>query len=103
MADELTDAELRKQLIAYGEKSVGPITDTTRAIYRKKLNHLKAADRKASGGRGKAQTSSKLTVLSSDDSEGEVESRPSAPARSRKSRSTRGRVEDLPVYHPQQL
>ena len=89
MADELTDAELRKQLIAYGEKSIGPITDTTRAIYRKKLNHLKAADRKASRSRGKAQTSSKLTVLSSDDSEGEVESRPSAPARGRKSRSTR--------------
>ena len=91
MADLITDAELRKQLIAHGEKSIGPITDTTRAIYRKKLNHLKAAERKTSKGRGSAQTSSKLTALSSDDSEGEVESRTSAPARGRKSRSTRGK------------
>ena len=90
MADELTDAELRTQLIAYGEKTIGPITHTTRAIYRKKLNHLKAAERKASKGRGNTRTSNKLTVYSSD-SEGEVESRPSAPARGRKSRSTRGK------------
>ena len=88
---ELSDVELRKQLIAHGEKSIGPITDSTRAIYRKKLNHLKAAERKASKGRSSAQTSRKLTALSSDDSEGEVESRTSAPARGRKSRSTRGK------------
>ena len=91
MADDITDAELRKQLIAHGEKNIGPITDSTRAIYKKKLNHLKAAERKASKGRGSAQSSRKLTALSSDDSEGEVESRTQAPGRGRKSRSSRGR------------
>ncbi len=89
MADELTDTELRKQLIALGEKNIGPITDTTRAIYRKKLNHLRAAERKATRGKGRAQTSRKLVALSSDESDVE-EARPSAPARGRKSRSSRG-------------
>ena len=92
MADDLSDAQLRKQLMAYGEKNIGPITNTTRAIYRKKLNHLKAAQRKVSKGPRSAQTSRKLTALSSDDSEGEVESKPLAPARGRKSRSTRERA-----------
>ncbi len=89
MADELTDTELRKQLIALGEKNIGPITDTTRAIYRKKLNHLRAAERKATRGKGRAQTGRKLVALSSDESDAE-EARPPAPARGRKSRSSTG-------------
>ena len=87
--EDLTDAELRQQLVAHGEKSIGPITDTTRAIYRKKLNHLKAAGRKASKERNKSQSGRRLTALSSDDSENEV---PVAPSKTRRSRSTRGKA-----------
>ncbi len=85
---ELTDAELRDELLAHGQ-TVGPITDTTRAIYRKKLNHLKAAEKKAGKGRGKAAVARKpAPVFSSDDSEGEGSA---APAKGRKTRSGRGR------------
>ena len=42
MADKLTDEQIRQELTAFGEKKIGPITKTTRAIYIKKLNHLKA-------------------------------------------------------------
>nr|XP_025967814.1 LEM domain-containing protein 2-like [Dromaius novaehollandiae] len=38
---ELTDAELRRELMALGYRP-GPITDTTRKVYAKKLNCLRA-------------------------------------------------------------
>ena len=71
MADELTDGELRRQLLAHGQKTVGPITETTRSIYIKKLNHLKVAAKKATNSTGKDLPSRKLLGFSSDESEGE--------------------------------
>ena len=68
MAEELTDDELRRQLQAYGVDNVGPITDSTRAIYLKRLNHFKAADRKAGRGAVKSQRGHKLSAYSSDES-----------------------------------
>ncbi|XP_015740821.1 LEM domain-containing protein 2 [Coturnix japonica] len=49
---ELTDAELRKELLALGYRP-GPITDTTRKVYVKKLSCLRAEQAAAKrGGRG---------------------------------------------------
>ncbi len=71
MADEVTDGELRRELQAHGVKNVGSITSTTRSIYIKKLNHLRAAERKKSKSPGRPQSSRKLIGFSSDESEGE--------------------------------
>uniref|UniRef100_A0A8C7EAE5 LEM domain-containing protein 2 n=1 Tax=Nothoprocta perdicaria TaxID=30464 RepID=A0A8C7EAE5_NOTPE len=47
---ELTDAELRRELLALGYRA-GPITDTTRKVYAKKLNSLRAEAAPRQGGR----------------------------------------------------
>ena len=71
MADRLTDEQLRRELITLGERKVGPITTTTRPIYIKKLNHLRARKNAANRSAGKRTISKKLLGFSSDESEPE--------------------------------
>ena len=67
MADKMSDAEIRKELIALGEKSIGPITDTTRPLYLKKLTRLKSENKsKSFKSRGRNK---QLVTLSSDESD----------------------------------
>ena len=73
MADDLTDEQLRKELISLGEKSIGPITATTRSLYIKKLNHLRARRRSNAKATGRKQTSKKLLGFSSDESEDDTD------------------------------
>lgn len=96
MADELTDEELRKQLIAYGAKTVGPITATTRPIYLKKLNHLKVAAKKVNTSAVKSKKGRRVLGFSSDESEDETSAEPANRSRS-VGRSSRGRQNESTV------
>lgn len=72
MAEKMSDADLRKELISYGEKSIGPITDSTRPLYLKKLNRLIAEKKKKHFSETRRtpprNPSRKLVGLSSDES-----------------------------------
>lgn len=69
---ELDDDSLRKKLTGFGE-DVGPITDTTRALYQRRLSQLQQNGTKSSTARRSGSTSSSayrnLAALSSDDSD----------------------------------
>lgn len=69
---ELDDDSLRKKLAGFGE-DVGPITDTTRALYQRRLSHLQQNGTKNSAARRSGSPSSSayrnLATLSSDDSD----------------------------------
>lgn len=69
---ELDDDSLRKKLTGFGE-DVGPITDTTRATYQRRLSQLQQNGTKSSTARRSGSTSSSayrnLAALSSDDSD----------------------------------
>ena len=60
MASALSDSELRKQLIAHGQKSVGPITETTRPLYVKKLDKLIAEKSKSDKAANRSKASTRL-------------------------------------------
>ena len=111
MAGVLNDRELRQQLQALGEKNIGPITSTTRALYVKKLDKLLGSQQRSGRGRTRPQQSRKLVGLSSDESEGEEEPATQVANRSRARaspgrntrRSSRGTGEDTaaePVSRP---
>lgn len=70
---ELEDDDLREKLSGFGEK-VGPITDTTRALYQRRLSHLQQNGTKSSpaaqrSGSASSPTYRNLATLSSDDSD----------------------------------
>ncbi|XP_077995938.1 inner nuclear membrane protein Man1-like [Glandiceps talaboti] len=86
------DDELRSELQRLGH-TVGPITDTTRSIYVKKLNSLRAAERKKE--RPVARRKQVGTFFSSDESDSDSKrtkpsgrSTVSEPIQKRKSRAT---------------
>ncbi|KAL1415439.1 hypothetical protein MTO96_006789 [Rhipicephalus appendiculatus] len=69
----LDDDVLREKLAGFGEK-VGPITDTTRALYQRRLSHLQQNGTKSSpaarrSGSPASSTYRNLATLSSDDSD----------------------------------
>ena len=74
MADQLSDKELRQELLGFGEKSIGPITATTRSIYVKKLNHLRARQHSQATPPARKVASKKLLGFSSDESDDEISS-----------------------------
>ena len=82
MADKLTDDILKKEILALSGQTIGPITDSTRPIYVKKLNHLRAkqnATRQRSRGHNLVGFSSE----ESDDDSGSLEREKSRPLTSR--------------------
>ncbi|XP_070571559.1 inner nuclear membrane protein Man1-like [Ptychodera flava] len=95
--NKLNDEELKEELKKYGQ-TVGPITNTTRSIYMKKLNHLKVAEKKerqqktVAAGRRKSGK-----FFSSDESESDSgkktkpkSTRSTATVQNRKSKVTTG-------------
>lgn len=68
MAERLTDKELRKELAALGEVSVGPITDTTRPLYLRKLKSLRGNQKATASTPRRRFASKKLLGFSSDES-----------------------------------
>ncbi|XP_013397234.1 inner nuclear membrane protein Man1-like [Lingula anatina] len=92
MADNITDAELRKELQELGMKNVGPITASTRSIYLKKLNHLRAAERKKNVSvKGRKTTKSQLSTFSSDEEEEKASEPPALSRTKRPTRQAQGR------------
>ena len=73
MADKMSNADLRKELIALGQKSIGPITETTRSLYLKKLNKLRSQKKTTSAVNNgpRRAVNKKLLGFSSDESEEE--------------------------------
>lgn len=70
---DLDDQYLREKLSGFGEK-VGPITDTTRPLYQRRLSHLQQNGTKSSptarrSGSPSSSTYRNLATLSSDDSD----------------------------------
>ena len=88
MAEKMSDAEIRKELMTLGEKSIGPITDTTRPLYLKKLAKLKSENKsKSFKSRGRNR---QLVTLSSDESdEDDVEETTASHKITSRSRSLR--------------
>ncbi|KAI0213183.1 hypothetical protein LSAT2_001815 [Lamellibrachia satsuma] len=68
MAEQLTDKELRKELTALGDVSVGPITDTTRPLYVRKLKTLRENKKATASTSRRRFASKKLLGFSSDES-----------------------------------
>ena len=70
MADKITDDELRKEILALGGEKIGPITSTTRSIYLKKLNQLRAKQTSAQKRPGRRKSAGRnLGSFSSEESD----------------------------------
>jgi hypothetical protein len=94
MAETMSDKELRDELLAFGETNIGPITNTTRSLYIKKLNHYRARA-KVPGKKGSsAVVSKKLLGFSSDESGDEAG--PSRPATRRRGRPAKAAPKPTP-------
>ncbi|CAH1785017.1 unnamed protein product [Owenia fusiformis] len=71
MADDLTESELRRELTAFGVSGIGPITATTRALWERKLNNLRASSKKSDRSSRTALSARKAVGFSSDESDQE--------------------------------
>ncbi len=83
MAENLTDEQLRRELIALGETGLGPITGSTRSIYLKKLKKLQEKGKPTKASKSRT-TGKKLLGFSSDESDDE---QPSGRKSGRKGRT----------------
>ena len=96
MADKLTDDQLRKALIELGEVNIGAVTASTRPIYLKKLNHLRARQKQSANARGSKSTNKKLLGFSSDESENDEKVQPAASGGRRRVSTSRQTTKRAP-------